>query len=127
MSGVLDTSIFIDWQRGLPSALEVMQRERGGGQLFIHVVVAAELLAGVRDRRELRAMEALIERESLLVPTDHDLRTALKIVGRHHLAHGIEWNDAMIAATCLRLGAPLFTRNVKHFGAVRGLRVVQPY
>jgi predicted nucleic acid-binding protein len=127
MSGLIDTSVFIDWQRGMPAALELMQRERAGGQLSIHVVVAAELLVGVRDRRELKAVEALIERESLVVPTEHDLRIALKIIVRHHLAHGIDWNDAVIAATCLRLEVPVLTKNVKHFETVRGLRVVRPY
>lgn len=38
----------------------------------------------------------------------------------------VSLGDAVIAATALRYGSPLFTRNVQDFSWIRGLRVIDP-
>ncbi len=39
------------------------------------------------------------------------------------LSHGLQLGDALIAATALDHGLPVLTANVRHFGAVQGLKV----
>jgi predicted nucleic acid-binding protein len=39
---------------------------------------------------------------------------------------GIDVRDAMQAGICLDAGAPLITRNIRHFARVPGLQVTEP-
>ena len=39
------------------------------------------------------------------------------------LSHGLQLGDALIAATALDHGLPVLTANVRHSGAVQGLKV----
>jgi predicted nucleic acid-binding protein len=55
------------------------------------------------------------------------VRSRCKNINRFFLSHGIGTYDILIAHTALELGAPLHTFNVKHFGAVAGLKTIQPY
>jgi predicted nucleic acid-binding protein len=43
------------------------------------------------------------------------------------LSHGLMIPDALIAATALSLGLPLYTKNVRHFQMIPSLVVVRPY
>lgn len=124
---IVDTSVFIDYLKGDERAAVSVIRARGSGGVVMHAVVAAELIAGVLNRSELRRTVALISTCRLVVADESDVRRALRLLERHVLADGIDWNDCLIAATALRLGEPVVTLNVKHFRVVRGLDVVKAY
>lgn len=124
---ILDTSIFIDYFRGDERAAVTVVRARREGAVVMHAVVAAELLSGVLGRAELKRTTSLISTCRLLVPDESDVRRALRLLERHVLAHGVGWNDCLIAATALRLDSPVVTLNTKHFQIMRGLDVIRPY
>lgn len=124
---IVDTSVFIDYLKGDERAAVCVIRARGSGGVVMHAVVAAELIAGVLNRSELRRTAALISTCRLVVPDESDVRRALRLLERHVLADGIDWSDCLIAASALRLGAPVVTLNTKHFRVVRGLDVVRAY
>lgn len=124
---LLDTAIFIDYLRGRELAARAVLRARAEGEVVMHVVVAAELLGGVLNRPDLRRTLDLISSCRLLLPDESDLRRGLRLLERHRLSQGAAWNDCLLAATALRLGLAVVTLNEKHFGAVRGLKVIRPY
>lgn len=111
MAGLLvDTDVFIDHLRGF--------RELSAGRDRLHysVVTRCELLAG-------KVGSALIA--ELLGPhreLDVDRRVAER-AGRIRRETGIATPDALIAATAIEHRLTLVTRNVRHFEAVRQLRI----
>lgn len=124
---LLDTVIFIDYLKGREPAAAAVVAARSRGHVAMHAVVAAELIAGVLDRSELRRTMAMISTCQLLIPDDSDIRRALQLLERHTLSDGLDWNDCLIAATALRLRMPVATLNEKHFRVFRGLKTLRPY
>lgn len=124
---VLDTSVLIDHVRDRPAAVSYLRSLIPLGLARVHPACAAELLAGVGDRDDLRASIAFLGVFPRLSVKPIDFELCLQLVARHKLSSGIGWPDCLIAATCLRLGLPIVTLNDRHFRVVAGLRVVRPY
>ena len=60
-------------------------------------------------------------------PSEADGQQALGHLITYRLSHGLGMNDALIAATAVRLSARLCTFNVKHYRMIPGLVIAQPY
>ncbi len=69
---ILDTSVFIDLFRRKPAADLFVGTRLRSGRLVLHAAVAAELIAGVRNRAEMREFDALCDRARKLYPTEVD-------------------------------------------------------
>jgi predicted nucleic acid-binding protein len=85
------------------------------------------LLAGARDKRECALIDSFLQSFDLVVPNEADGLSALDLYRRFRLSNGVDRPDCQIAATALRLGAEIFTQNVKHFTAFPGVRAVRAY
>lgn len=126
-AGMLDSSILIDCLRGRAEAIAFLATQSTGTRPGTHLLVAAELLAGARDKNELALIDSFLASFDLAVPTESDGLAALDLYRKFRLPHGVDWPDCQIAATALRIGVEVFTLNVKHFTAFPGLRVVRAY
>jgi tRNA(fMet)-specific endonuclease VapC len=99
-----------------------------GAVLKMCTVVVHELVFGVLLRgrsRQLRELRALLLRLEVEAWTASDALAAAEI--RADLAArggGIGMADTMIAAQALRRGWAIATGNLRHFGQVRGLEIV---
>lgn len=130
MGVVVDTGVFVHWERRTPSTAKVLnQREVPA---FISVVTASELLVGVHradspTRREIRSrfVETLLTQFAILQVTLD--------VARQHAALSTElsqrgtpigYHDAWIAATALSYGYAVMTMNVREFPRVPDLEVI---
>lgn len=115
MSALVDTSVLVDYLRGHPRAAEILEAERADGPLLASEITRLELLAGMRPREE-RATRSLL---SVLVwhPVDEAIAEEAGALGRRWLPshRTIDSADLAIAATVLRTGSRLLTRNVRHF------------
>jgi predicted nucleic acid-binding protein len=49
------------------------------------------------------------------------------LLRQYRLSHGLLIIDALIAATALAHGETLYTKNVRHFRMIPGLREIRPY
>lgn len=107
---LVDTDVFIDHLRG---AAELKPRNH---RLHYSVITRAELFAGTAGT-DLAAQLLAPFRE---IPVDRDIAER---AGRIRREMGIRMPDALIAATAIEHHLSLVTRNAKHFGPVRGLRV----
>lgn len=135
---VVDTNVVSELSRVRP-APEVLSwyAEQRAGDLFLSVVSAAEMLAGVlcmtpgarRDVVERGVVDAL-ETQFAGRVLAFGAATALEYAGivrlRTRLGRPVATADAMIAATALATGASLATRNVRDFEGV-GLEVIDPW
>ena len=110
---LVDTDVLIDHLRGV-------RRLSSGGRTFgVSVVSRCELFAGRDEPERLRRfLWPMIE-----MPVDAAIAEHAGLIRRDT---GIAVPDALIAATALRHGVPLMTRNRRHFDRVADLRVVTP-
>ena len=125
--GLIDSSVLIDCLRGRPEAIAFLAARAAASRPSTHLIVAAELLAGARDKRELAVLDAFLSRFTLAVPIESDGLAALALYRDYRLSHGVDWPDCQIAATALRLGVGVYTQNVKHFAAFAGMTVERAY
>lgn len=87
-----------------------------------------EWIQGARDKAELKAIRAFAKRVKMeIIPIDQAIsHRAMYLVEEHGLRDGLQAGDAIIAATALIRDEPLFTLNLKHFKAIRGLDLFRP-
>ncbi len=125
MTAFVDTSVLIDYLRGRAGAAELLERERAAAPLHASEITRLEVLAGMRATEE-EATRSLL---STLVwhPVDADVADEAGALGRRWLGshHTIDGADLAIAATAIRVGARLLTRNVRQFPMFEDLR--SPY
>jgi predicted nucleic acid-binding protein len=72
-------------------------------------------------------VDQLLRSLSVVSPTESDFLDAVRLFRQTSLSHGVEFFDCLIAATAIRLGVAVQSRNVKHLAAIPGVSVVQPY
>ena len=123
---LIDAAVLIDVFNGVEAAA-TFAREQPVSTMGLHPVVEAEVLAGARSRANLRWLIEAMTRFPRVHATHEDFDHCSAFIRRYHLSHGIGWPDCLIAATAMRLGLPVATTNLKHFRAIRGLKVVRPY
>ncbi|MGI8521776.1 MAG: type II toxin-antitoxin system VapC family toxin [Nocardioides sp.] len=125
MTALVDTSVLIDYLRGHEGAAAVLERERAAAPLQASEITRLEVLAGMRPHEE-EATRTLL---SALIwhPVDADVAEEAGSLGRRWLPshHAIDGADLAIAATVIRTGSQLLTRNVRHFPMFPGLQT--PY
>jgi predicted nucleic acid-binding protein len=107
---LVDTDIFVDHLRG------VKELKAGRNRLHYSVITRAELFAGSS------ASDAVAR---LLGPLREVVvdRAIAERAGRVRRETGIRLPDALIAATALERKLQVATRDARHFGQVRGLRL----
>lgn len=115
MSALVDTSVLIDYLRGHAGAGDLLQRERTADVLNASEITRLEVLAGMRPAEEDDTRTLL----STLIwhPVDADIAEEAGALGRQWLrSHNtIDSADLAIAATAIRTGTRLLTRNIRHF------------
>jgi predicted nucleic acid-binding protein len=119
---LVDTDVLIWHLRGYPQATRRLDEL---GALTLSAVSYLEVLQGMRNKAELVAVKKMLaHRAATLLPVSEAItQRAIDLMEAITLSHGLQMGDALIAATALDHGLPVLTANVKHFGAVQGLKV----
>jgi len=121
---ILDADVIIDLLRGLqPAKLWFSRLEHFPS---VSGVALLEVLYGAPDAEGQRRIEKLVKPLSILWPNEADAQNARKLA-RYKLSDGIEMNDVLTAHIAMRHGLTLATFNIKHFRAIPGLSIMQPY
>jgi predicted nucleic acid-binding protein len=124
---LLDTTILIDHLRGRAEAIALLRSLASSATPQSSDVAAAELLTGARDGRDQATISRFLSSFVLHPIIEEDSRRSLQLLTQFRLAHGIGWQDCLIAAQALRLNLAVATTNARHFAAVTNLRVIRPY
>jgi predicted nucleic acid-binding protein len=119
---LVDTDVLIWHLRGYPQATRRLDEL---GALTLSAVSYLEVLQGMRSKAELVAVKKMLaHRAATLLPVSEAItQRAIELMEAITLSHGLQMGDALIAATALDHGLPVLTANVKHFGAIQGLKV----
>ena len=124
--GVIDSDILIDAMNGIVDAITFLE-EQQGTKVQISIVSAMELIAGCRNKTEMRELQKFFQRCTLLPITATISQTAFQLMELFYLSHGLILPDALIAATAMEHNLKLYTRNTRHFRMIPELKVNQPY
>jgi hypothetical protein len=117
---LVDTDVMIDFLRGHPKAIALIQAH--SSRIILSSIVAAELYAGVNGDEELNTLDSLISLFRV-VPVTPGLARAAGIHKKDYAkSHGVGLADAIIAATAESENAELLTLNTKHYPMLKGLK-----
>lgn len=116
-----DTDVLIDIGREVPEAVDRLRAETSRAVPAVSSIVQMELLAGCRDRAELRKFDRFIGRFRVVKLDGPICDRTVTLLKRFGLSHGLRMPDALIAATALVCGRPLLTKNRKDYRFIRGL------
>ena len=123
---LLDTDILIDFVRG-HAACRAWLLSQGAEPIAIPIFTTMELYAGCRNKREQEVLRKQLAPYLMLWPDESSAVAMVSVFADVHLTHATGILDSLIAATAISHKLPLHTYNVKHFSAIEGLQLVQPY
>lgn len=125
---VLDTDVLVDFLRDAePVAGRIAAALADGVPLVTTAITRFELLAGAKDARQSEAVRSLLDALPTLALDEPAADRAAEV--RKELesdGSGVGMADSLIAGIVLVRGGELWSRNVRHFGRVPGLRVSTP-
>lgn len=85
---------------------------------FISAVTHVELIQGCENKQDVHAVRAIL-RELYELPFTESVTTyALVLFEKYKLSHGMQFFDAVIAATAIEHNLTLITHNTKHFSFI---------
>lgn len=124
---IFDTDVLIWAFRGSLKAAHVI---RADSDRRLSIVNYMELLQGVHDKREAKAVRVFLTNLAFeMLPLSAEIgHRAANYVEEYALTVGLDLGDALIAATATENGATLCTANQRHFRAIKDLdlRVFRP-
>jgi len=123
---IVDTDILIDAGRGVGEAIACLQQIEQQSSPALSVIAQMELIAGCRNRAELRTVDRFLSRFQIIRLNEQISDKAVDLLRRYRLSHGILIADALIAATALPLDQPSVTKNQRDYRFISGLCLL-PY
>jgi len=113
----IDADILIHHLRGNRLALNFLQKidhDQSKNELWICAMQKAEIVFFMREN-EVALVHLLLSKFRCAPVTDRIIDEAGKLFRTWHKSHGIDPNDAILAATVQSTGGVIYTLNVKHY------------
>lgn len=120
---IVDTDILIDVGRDVEEAIASLEQIEERSTPTISVVTQMELLVGCKNKTELRKFERFLLRFDVVKLNERISDTAVELLRRYRLSHGLLIADALIAATALSLDISFMTKNQRDYRFITGLRL----
>ena len=119
---IIDTDILIWYMRGNEKAKKAISKS---ATFQISVVTYMELVHGMRNKSELQELRKAFRNwnTQVLFINEEISSKALFFVERFFLSHSIELADALIAATAVSSGIPIFTGNDKLYRMIKEVEI----
>lgn len=119
---LFDTDIFIWIQRGNSKAARLMEKE---DNRLLSVQSYMELLQCAKDKKQHNYTKSFLKDfDFQVIPfTENIGHRAAIYIEEYSLSHGLRAGDAIIAATATENNSVLCSSNVKHFRAVKELKL----
>jgi len=121
---LVDTDILIDAGRGDVAAIDFLEKTEKEAVLSISVITVMELFVGCKNKREQKTVERFTKRFERLPLTEIISLTALQLLKRYRLSHGLLIADALIAATAKVHYIPLVSKNQKDYRYIEDLKLL---
>ena len=83
------------------------------------------MLVGARNKREMRILAKELSQLKCLPVQPEISSHAIHLLIKYHLSHGLDFHDALIAATAIYYDIELLTLNVKDFAYISGIKLYE--
>jgi predicted nucleic acid-binding protein len=121
---IVDTDVLIDVGRDVEEAIASLEQIEERSTPTISVVTQMELLVGCQNKAELRKLERFLRRFHVVKLNERISDTAVELLRRYRLSHGLLIADALIAATALSLDISFMTKNQRDYRFITSLRLL---
>lgn len=118
-----DTCILIDYLKGKTLVQQKLEKDRPRG-LGMSTVTYMELMVGARNKREVGIIKKAFADFDIVEISESISVKAKTLIEKYTKSHGLLIPDALIGATALELGLPLYTANIKDFQFIPDLALV---
>jgi len=123
---IVDTDILIDAGRNVNEALNCLQKIEQRLPVAVSSVTQMELIIGCRNNNELDALEQFLCRFHIIRLNEQISDTAIDLLKRYRLSHGLLIADALIAATAFIADLSFVSKNQRDYRFIEDLQLL-PY
>jgi predicted nucleic acid-binding protein len=123
---IVDTDILIDAGRNVKEALNCLQKIEQRLPAAVSSVTQMELIIGCRNNNELDSLEQFIDRFHIIRLNEQISDTAIDLLKRYRLSHGLLIADALIAATAIISDLSFASKNQRDYRFIEDLQLL-PY
>ena len=121
---LLDTCILIDYLRGEPNVYDILVNN-SGIKLSMSTITMMELVIGAFNRREVNYIQKAFK-DIDIIYIDNDIsKLAENLIVEYSKSHNLQIDDALIAATSLKINAELITNNISDFRYIPNIKLYQ--
>jgi tRNA(fMet)-specific endonuclease VapC len=120
---LIDTDVMIDVSRENANAASYLDSLSDPA---ISIITAQELIVGARNKQDLVGIDSVVSTYSVIHIDAVIGQLAYDLLKRYARSDGLRTFDSLIAATAIRRGFALVSRNRKHFAMIDGLRLESP-
>jgi predicted nucleic acid-binding protein len=120
----LDTCILIDYLRGTPSVYDSLLEDEKIG-LSMSTITMMELIFGALNKREVNFIQKVFEKIEIIYINEDISKIAENLMINYSKSHNLQIDDALIAATSLRMNIKLITYNIADFRFIPDIQLYQ--
>lgn len=121
---IIDTDILIDAAMKNNESVNALDQIERHSKLAVSIITQMELLVGCRNKAELKNIERFLDRFHVINLNELISSTALELLRRYRMSHGLMIPDALIAATALTMNQPFISNNQKDYRFIDGLQLM---
>ena len=123
---IVDTDILIDAGRNVNEALNCLQKIEQRLPAAVSSVTQMELIIVCRNNNELNSLEQFLYRFHIIRLNAQVSDTAIDLLKRYRLSHGLLIADALIAATAINSDLSFVSKNQRDYRFIEDLQLL-PY
>ena len=121
---LLDTCILIDYLRGEPNVHNFLVKNTKI-KLSMSTVTMMELIIGAFNKREVYYIQKAFKGIDIVYIDSDISKIAENLIIKYSKSHNLQINDALIAATSIRMNVELITFNVSDFKYIPDVKLCQ--
>jgi len=121
---ILDTCILIDYLRGEPSIYDLLVKDKNI-RLSMSTITMMELMLGALNKREVNYIQKAFNKIDIIYINEDISKMAESLIIKYSKSHNLQIDDALIAATSIKMDAKLITYNISDFRYIPDVQLYQ--
>jgi len=121
---LLDTCILIDYLRGEASVYDLFVNN-AKIKLSMSTVTMMELMIGAFNKREVKYIQKAFNKIDIVYIDEDISKLAEDLIIKYSKSHNLKIDDALIAATSIKMDVELITYNVSDFIFIPNIKLYQ--
>ena len=124
MNYLLDTCILIDFLRGEPSVYDLFVKD-DEIILSMSTITMMELMLGALNKREIIYIQKAFANIDVVYIDEDISKMTENLIMQYSKSHNLQIDDALIAATSIKMNVELITYNISDFRYIPNIHLYQ--